>query len=119
MIVFGIALLLRIVYNILCLTTFEAGDTYTIFSTFVYVICIAFPLLYVFTQNLLEIQKPLPVPSPSVTREEYVGRLSNVEQNLDDDALRRVSEIMLMGNELESEEELPRFREASMPFEDY
>ena len=117
MIVFGIALLLRIVYNILCLTTLGDGNTYTIFSTFVYVICIAFPLLYVFTQNLLEIQKPLPIPSPSVTREEYVGRLSNVEQNLDDDALRRVSDII--GNELESEEELPRFRETSMPFEDY
>ena len=61
-IVFGIAFLLRIVYNILCLTSLTDSKAYTILSAFVYVICIAFPLLYVFTQHLLEIQKPEPSP---------------------------------------------------------
>jgi len=55
-IVFAVAFLTRIVYNIWCLTLSNFGNSYTIFSTFVYVICVAFPLLYVFTTHMLEVE---------------------------------------------------------------
>jgi len=61
-IVFGIAFLLRIVYNMLCLTVLTEGTSYTIMSAFVCVICIALPLLYVFTVHLFEKQKPEETP---------------------------------------------------------
>lgn len=113
---FAIAFLTRIIYNIWCLVYQPVGNAYIIFSAFVYVICIAFPLLYVFTNHMLEsAPKPESQAASTLTKEEYVGRLSAIEQNNVDENLRRVSDIL--GNDLESEDELPRFRENSLPFE--
>jgi hypothetical protein len=55
MIVFSVAFLLRIIYNIVFMLYDKVNMAYTISSFFVYLLCVAAPLLLVFFQHLKEV----------------------------------------------------------------
>lgn len=58
-----------------------------------YLLCVALPLLTVFRQHLKEIPKVMRTPYQSESRQQYVDRLSAIEQTEADEEIRRVSEL--------------------------
>lgn len=98
---FGIAFVYRITYNIWFLVSHETGEAYIISSFFMFLISVALPLLVVFRQHLRDVPKQITTPNETESsrtniidaRQQYVDRLSAIEQTEEDDELRRVTEL--------------------------
>lgn len=100
-IVYSIAFIFRIAYNIFFVIVSGITVTYTVLSLCVDLVCIAMPLLYVMYMHMVDVMKKSgdteeTEGEKSPTRMNYVDRLSYLQQERADSELRYVTEAPYM-----------------------
>lgn len=73
--------------------------------------CVGVPLITVFTQHLTEVEEPAPATKQTISKEDYVNRLSAIDQDYHDKTLREVTDMP----ETEGPDQAPHFRVGSLP----